>query len=653
MRNCILLTLIAFVATILASSSLVAQVTIGSGKEPNPGSLLDLKQTDETGVNSTLGLMPPRVELTDAKNLYPMFTNDADYASNTNDKKTGEDKNHVGLLVFNTNQCLLGTEFSRGIFVWNGLSWKPLIKPGSTTGTTTDVNIHTDSRDGSTFKARKFGTAGEWMIENLHANKYAGEGASIGGTPSLSTSTTDKTKRWAYPTKNGGSPLNPELYDNQPELGYLFNWYAASGSDDVANNDEGEGTANELATGTRGICPVGWHLPSDVEWNILEDEIRRHYSDYSSLTTASTTGNLVVLGKRGDYSQAMRAACYPIEIAKLSDGKSYSINKGGFAAYMSGEIVDLSTTAGMGAYSAFWTASSRGGGQAWKRVLTADEKTVDRNTAKATDMLSVRCKLTEEFARCGDLLRDREGNAYQTATFGNAGCWMTQNLISTKNSIITLVENVNSTDETEVYYAKPNQSSTDPMQGYLYTWNAAMAKSLATETFISTETSTTVSSTQGICPDGWVLPSEADWNILEEEIAKNPAQYSTNTTAISWAGKDFATMMGWRRPADSSTGWGQNMRSTKIVNGVAHELASKSKDANAGFAALLVGSLESGTAQSSFGNYTNIWTSNDVFTPIGGDANARYRGLSHKDNGVYRGDASKSSMLTVRCKLKD
>jgi len=43
--------------------------------------------------------------------------------------------------------------------------------------------------------------------------------------------------------------------------GALYNWPAGM---------NGEASSNSVPSGVQGICPDGWHLPSDAEWMILE-----------------------------------------------------------------------------------------------------------------------------------------------------------------------------------------------------------------------------------------------------------------------------------------------------------------------------------------------------------------------------------------------
>ena len=82
-----------------------------------------------------------------------------------------------------------------------------------------------------------------WFAENLRTTVYA-DGTSI---PEV----TDNTE-WA-----GLSSDARCVYDNDASTmhvyGKLYNWYAV---DDA-----------------RGLCPTGWHVPTDADWTDLEDYI--------------------------------------------------------------------------------------------------------------------------------------------------------------------------------------------------------------------------------------------------------------------------------------------------------------------------------------------------------------------------------------------
>jgi len=108
----------------------------------------------------------------------------------------------------------------------------------------------TDSRDQKVYRTVTIGTQ-TWMAENLN---YAD---SI-KTPSL------KGKSWCY----GDVAANCDV------AGRLYTWAAAIDSVKLATDAEnpldcGYGKTCGLSGKVQGICPSGWHLPSESEWNTL------------------------------------------------------------------------------------------------------------------------------------------------------------------------------------------------------------------------------------------------------------------------------------------------------------------------------------------------------------------------------------------------
>lgn len=89
-----------------------------------------------------------------------------------------------------------------------------------------------------------------WMRENLRTTKYA-DGTAI--TQSESNSTT--VPCWSYPA---GDSIYKQTY------GLLYNWKA------IMRN---ESSSNAIPSGVQGICPTGWHVPSDTEWTQLTDYV--------------------------------------------------------------------------------------------------------------------------------------------------------------------------------------------------------------------------------------------------------------------------------------------------------------------------------------------------------------------------------------------
>jgi hypothetical protein len=121
--------------TLAISCPSKAQVTIGSGIEPEGGVLLDLKQKIPSADNTTAikGLLLPRVILSDLNRLYPMYETtpgsgvpNSDYDDAT--EKAGLDARHTGLTVYNLNKCFSGAsgKGGPGVYTWSGTEWQYL-----------------------------------------------------------------------------------------------------------------------------------------------------------------------------------------------------------------------------------------------------------------------------------------------------------------------------------------------------------------------------------------------------------------------------------------------------------------------------------------------------------------------------------------------
>ena len=96
-----------------------------------------------------------------------------------------------------------------------------------------------DSRDGTEYKTIKIGNQ-TWMAENL---KYL---PSVVG-PATGSSTDPYYYVYGY---QGTDVATAKATTNYQNYGVLYNWTAAT-------------TA----------CPAGWHLPTDAEWNVLEQYV--------------------------------------------------------------------------------------------------------------------------------------------------------------------------------------------------------------------------------------------------------------------------------------------------------------------------------------------------------------------------------------------
>ncbi|PID95315.1 MAG: hypothetical protein CSA95_00325 [Bacteroidetes bacterium] len=110
-------------------------------------------------------------------------------------------------------------------------------------------NTFVDERDGTLYH---FVTIGEqtWMAENLKYLPFV--------TDSTIISLNDPC---CYVYGYGGTSVEEaKTLDTYRDYGVLYNWVCAM---------DGQSSTNGNPSGVQGICPEGWHLPSDAEWTEL------------------------------------------------------------------------------------------------------------------------------------------------------------------------------------------------------------------------------------------------------------------------------------------------------------------------------------------------------------------------------------------------
>lgn len=117
-----------------------------------------------------------------------------------------------------------------------------------------------DNRDWRVYKTVKIGTQ-VWMAENL-AYLPSVSPASSGST----------TSPFYYVYDYNGTDVNAAKATlNYKTYGVLYNWPAAL---------NGESPSNSVPSGVKGICPIGWHLPSFAEWQILTNYLTNNGYGY-------------------------------------------------------------------------------------------------------------------------------------------------------------------------------------------------------------------------------------------------------------------------------------------------------------------------------------------------------------------------------------
>lgn len=216
---------------------------------------------------------------------------------------------------------------------------------------------------------------------------------------------------------------------------------------------------------------------------------------------------------------------------------------------------------------------------------------------------------------------------------------MTQNLRATKYADGTSIPHRNTAggDYNALLYCRPDTALvTNDLYGLIYTW-AAATKGERCDSIPSGEAGTIRSSVQGICPQGWVLPSDKDWSELEKELMEHASNYSVSVADGNWD-SNWETIISDLRGGQLGT----IMKSTSAVS-VTTGGASKPASEN-GFNGLLVGRVIGGHVNC-YGTQALFWSSSE-----GSDKQALFRRLYAESGNVSRGLPNKYDFLSVRCK---
>lgn len=214
------------------------------------------------------------------------------------------------------------------------------------------------------------------------------------------------------------------------------------------------------------IAPSGWHVPDVSEFDILLSNYDDEYDAYDALIEGGTSG---------------------LEV-KDSGWRSHA---DGTFTYIPGSHIFLSSNDSSDAL-----------------VFRPDEGRVYIASDSSGRGKSVRLVKDDPSSWTeGDIVEDLDGNIYNTVKIGNQ-VWTVQNWACTKYIDGTSIDNVRLSSEwvaaTETSYCAYNNNSQNVFKDYNksnvfygrhYNWHA-------------------VNNAAGIAPDGVLMPSDSDWNIL-------------------------------------------------------------------------------------------------------------------------------------------
>ena len=151
------------------------------------------------------------------------------------DMGTATTKTETGLLS--------GTMYDRYLWSYNSCGYSAPIMLSQITLEWFCGDLFTDTRDGKTYNTVSMNGIQCWFVQNLN----------VGTRISSSVNQTNNAIPEKYCYNN--SDANCAIY------GGLYQW------DEMMNYTT---SSNNFPSGRQGLCPGGWHVPSDVEWCQME-----------------------------------------------------------------------------------------------------------------------------------------------------------------------------------------------------------------------------------------------------------------------------------------------------------------------------------------------------------------------------------------------
>jgi len=335
------------------------------------------------------------------------------------------------------------------------------------------------------------------------------------------------------------------------------------------------------------ICPEGWRLPSGEDWNVLMKFLNPNCSDYNDCNKAGTK-----LKATSDWN--------------VAKGIPTGTDNFGFAALPGGILKSDGNFYDVGDFGCWWSSTESSSANAYSRCMENANEFVSWAYGTKYALESVRCvrdyvpkssaysssgiasssSSVEEREHYGKMKSQfvdaRDGKKYVYVEMG-ANIWMAENLNYNANG-------------SKCYNDLESNCTT---YGRLYSWSTAMS----------------------VCPSGWHLPLETDWNALMKFV--NPSCSANSECGI--AGTKLKSASHWN-DYEGNSGNGKD---------------------DYGFTALPGGGGGFSSGFEFLGEYGIWWSASEYNT-----TDAYYRGMYNSNEFVSRYNFGKITLFSVRC-VKD
>ena len=212
--------------------------------------------------------------------------------------------------------------------------------------------------DGNNYSTITIGNQ-SWTTENLKTTKY-NDGTII---PNVA-----ENSEWSNLSSGAFSFYQHDSISIE-QNGFLYNWFSVE---------------------TSKLCPLGWHIPTNHDWTILERFLAENGGNYDSADMIQAESDNEARSKIGKSMASNQGWANSLSIGSIGNAQENN-NYSKFSALPSGSRNDNGTFYGKGTHSRFWTASENGISQAARKVLSYDLANIRVSSADKKYGFCIRC----------------------------------------------------------------------------------------------------------------------------------------------------------------------------------------------------------------------------------------------------------------------